>query len=409
MKMTVAVRHLAVLLAACAWAASAAADVGKLEPVAPDVQEAIGASPVFVMNAEFTKPPEGSGVTSDKSRMTSLSAGSWKVLVAIDSRQADATEPDVLRFDFSGQGKLVDGNVATFSQDAASMNGYFYGKFGPAVVQAQREGESFPVAVSGYYYKFGADRRFSLLACRASQGQCVFGEKPLAVRLIDGTGNLCVNDKPAAPTSRRQSFTHGDTVLIDTGKGDFSDAGAVLKAYYGQPVHVAGTWYSVAVSNDGKTVSAQPLELAAGQVKVAAKGWSATLVGKGGVFYVNSDGQPINLPADSYEVQECTLYGPATGRAGGRAVAGCVRTGNEPPLAVQAGQTAEWELGTPLQASPAVRVAGRQVHFNLQITDAHGLRVNQLTLANGELPAEPKVSILDAAGQEVYVATLSYG
>jgi hypothetical protein len=61
-----------------------------------------------------------------------------------------------------------------------------------------------------------------------------------------------------------------------------------------------------------------------------------------------------------------------------------------------------------LQAKARAYVRGREVSFSLQLSDAAGLGVSNITV-DGQRPPAPKLRIRSAAGQEIGCYDFHYG
>ena len=63
----------------------------------------------------------------------------------------------------------------------------------------------------------------------------------------------------------------------------------------------------------------------------------------------------------------------------------------------------------PISASVQARSYPSQIAFTLQLQDADGKKLSGIILPGGKRPAAPKVSIVDADGNEVYKFSMQYG
>ncbi len=382
------------------------AAVGDLKPVSVSPRQALMAKPLFGSRGSFTKPTEGDGTVNKHAMVATLKSGKLVIKVAIDTRSPDTKVPDVIRFDFTGKGRFDNKLVVPLkrlNQARAS--------FGPATLDVQVDGRTIPVTVRGGYFKSGTYRQMNVSFGTAVEGTCAFGEKTYAVRVIDGNNNLRLGD---VTTKKKQSgklrgINAGDTLVVDTGDGSFAKS---IKSFYGQPVLVDGKWYDVTISADASKVSAKPLVITTGMIKIAHKEWSATFIGEKYILKLKGDAAPIAVPPDRYvvtdyqEMVRTDLGKPPANLLTGR---GGFYRGKGKVVDVKADQTTEIPIGSPLTASITAKQSGRTMRLSLVLTDASGASVDNLSDPKGGNPPAPKVEIFDAEGKSVYKCTLEYG
>ena len=383
------------------------AAVGDLKPVSVSPRQALMAKPLFGSRGSFTKPTEGDGTVNKHAMVATLKSGKLVIKVAIDTRSPDTKVPDVIRFDFTGEGKFDDKLVVPLkrlNQDQAS--------FGPATLDVQVDGRTIPVTVRGGYFKSGTYRQMNVSFGTAVEGTCAFGEKTYAVRVIDGNNNLRLGDVTTQIKHNRKlmGINAGDTLVVDTGDGSFAKP---IKSFYGQPVLVDGKWYDVTISADVSKVSARQMEIEeAGTIKITHKEWSATFIGEKYILMLKGDTAPIAVPPDRYVVTDYQeMVGSEPGKSPARLMSGF--GGNYPGkgkvVEVKADQMTEIPIGSPLTASITAKQSGRTVRLSLVLTDASGANVDDLTGPKGGRPPAPKVEIFDTEGKSVYKCTLEYG
>jgi hypothetical protein len=387
-------------------AAAAAGQELKYVPCAPD--DAIGARGIGASPTDFDKPGDGAGTVNKNAVVASFSSSNTPLKVAIDSAKADAKGPDLLRLDFSGAGKFDNECVVPFeirSSGDKSLNA----EIGPKTVQAKVDGKTIPVTVKGTYFKSEAARYLNLTVTAGAEASCKFGEKTYKVRLIDGTGNLKFTDaaRPLLGNGHPISYQPGDTVLVDSGDGTF--AKGVWKGFYGQPVVVDGKAYQLTVSTDGTKVSAEPLTVELGKIKVDQGNWNAILAGKKNVLYVAGGKDPVAVPADEYAVlqYQVTQEGADKATLSGRGAQD--KSSYYTPVPVAAGKVTDLAIGAPLKAVVEGLKSGDSIALSLVLTDAGGGRITSLATSAGGQPDPPKVTIVDASGATVHKATLEYG
>ena len=323
--------------------------------------------------------------------------------VAIDSTKADATQSDVLRLDFSGQGKFKDAPTAGIKIRPA-RSGTTMGAIGPVVVVAKRGGRSIPVAVRGHYWKQATRRGLSLMLSSVMEGKCKFGAKTYPVRVVDGNANLGFSDalKPPFSPQSRMPF---DRILVDTGDGKFS-SGATT-SYVGQPTFVDGKWYSINIAD--MKITAAPQKITGGSIKVNAPRWRCTLIGKKNYLTLNGGTEPIAVPADEYRTANYTVFNGSDPRKRSATISGYGSFSSGKAFTVASGQTADLSIGAPIEATVVAAKRGTKVNMNLMMTDALGGRIRSITTSAGTRPPAPSIEVVDKAGKIVYTAKLKYG
>ena len=397
------------LSAPAAWGA-------ELSRIACDPSDALNHQPCRASGAARTKPAEGSGAVNAKAIVISFRGLAVPLKVAVDSAKPDAKAPDILRLDFTGKGRFTDAPTVPL-KDISTGGGFFQhiyniqAKFGPETIQADLPGGKVPVIVRGEYFKADQYRHLLLSVGTALQGRCRFGRRVVAVRIIDGDGDLRLGGtwRALGPRLFGGQVTPGDTLAIDTGDGSFTKG--VRKFCYGSPVEIDGAWYDVKLAEDGKKITAEPLKVDLGKIQIDHPKWSCLLVGRKYLLRLSGGPAPVTVPADRYMVTKYEQWGPA-GAAGRRAYLSCsdLATGAGASVAVTAGKTAKVTLGSPLTASVSItKRSGDMLSLSLVLLDASGRKVSDLQLPNGKQPAAPKVVVKDADGKPIYTCSLEYG
>lgn len=377
---------------------------GKVKQVACDPALALDGNPVPTRAGGFVAPLEDAGTVHDDAVVAWLGSDRLPIAVAVDSRQADATDRDVLRFDFSGKEQFAGKPVVPLKV-SRRWDDSIENVFGPTTIQFKRGHTTIPVTVQGEYCKYGNRRRSLTVEIGAAlQWQCRFGEKTHAVRLVDGNANFAFGDRatPNVKDGRVIGVSQHDTLAVDAGDGSFDRQ--VLKAYYGHPVWVDGVWYHVALSADGTQIAARPLDAQTAQLKIPHPVWSARLAGRKYLLTLSGSTEPVSVPADRYTVLQYRQSTPLDEkeRPGWFAL---TWISDSPGLAgkaidAAAGKTVEVALGTPLCGRITPEVDGRTVHLDFTVVDASGAAVNRVYLAN-DWPAA-NFEILDADGKCVH-------
>jgi hypothetical protein len=381
------------------------AEVGDLKPVPG---EAMQSAPLYAGGDSFTKCRKGDGTVSKHAMAVALKApppSNLRIKVAIDSDSPDSKVPNVVRLDFTRQGRFAGAPVVPLVR--TSRGSQFNGQIGPATVQVPRGKTSLPVHVSGRYYKSGDYRNVTLSLSTALEGTCQFGEKTYPVRIIDGNSNLRCGDttRPQRRGGKVRGLIWGDRLIVDTGDGKFG--GAVEKSYYGHPVMVDGAWYDVKLSSDGTKVSATPSDLETAKLKIPHDRWTITLAGAKYVFALSGKDEPVEIPADRYTVTQFCQFDK--GKRMNRLASGDLdaRRGTAKALNVPAGETTELAIGTPLTASIKTKTRRRVVSMDFKLTDASGAETT-VYLGKGGRPT-PKLEVLDSDGKRVHSGNFEYG
>ena len=392
----------------CLLATALAAWAGELTPVACDSDLALGTQPVYIQSDAFKPGQADSGLVSSQARVGTVSGQGWALQVAIDSSTADAKAPDTVRLDGAGKGQFTGAAAATL-KPAASSDGLYRATFGPVEVKAAVNGKQVPVMVSGEYIKSGAFRQVQIKLGTALQGKCTFGDRELVVRIVDGDNNM----QPGNAWQKRSfgknvAIVTGDTMAVDLGDGSFTKG--VRKACCGSPVEVGGKWYEVAVSQDGKQVSAKPVELAGGMIRIDHPKWSVMLVGDKLILPLEGGPEPVAVPAGEYVMRSYEEWS-APNDKGQRAqlAVGLLPAAASSKVAVEVGKTAEIAIGSPLNATVKANKQANQIILSMDLTDVAGRRVGGLVTYDGSSPPKPQITVKDAAGKQAYQNSLEYG
>ncbi len=411
--MTRTIAAAAVLLAA-SWAR---AGVGDLRPVAVEHGQALQQRPLSCYGRQFAQRAEGDGTVNPHATVGTMRGGKLTVRVAIDSMAPDATAPDAIRLDFSGEGTFGGKPVVPLKGKKTGQS--YNARVGPVTLQVSVGDRNVPVRVTGQYNKSGSYRNLNLLLGTAVEGSCRFGKKTYRVRIVDGDSNLVLGDpvKRTRQLLRTVGVETGDTLVIDGGNGTFG--AGTQRVLYGSPVRVDGTWYAVTISGDGAKVAAKPLAIETAMVRVPHAKWAAMFLGKEHCLYVQGGPEPIALPADQYiicnyhETEKAASRSPAMLTCSGRRE---LQSGKAKSFDAPAGRTTEVALGAPLAAGLKITrrkttLGQTQVRIDLALLDAGGRAVDYVHTPNNRngRPDPPTVEVFDAGGRRVYTCKLEYG
>jgi hypothetical protein len=326
------------------------------------------------------------------------------VQIAIDSAKPDATQPDLVRLDFSGKGKFTGAPTASIKMRPSGSRGATMGTVGPVIVAVKRDGQSIPVFIRGTYWKQNTSRGLSLMLTSAVEGSCKFGAKTYPVRVIDGNSNLKFTDalKPPYRPSTTMAF---DRITVGDSNGAFSRNSA--GSYVGQPISVDGKLYSVDIS--GMKIKATPMKIAGGSVKVNAPRWSCTLVGKKYYLSLTGGKAPVSVPADEYVTANYTVFTGSDPRKRCATIRGYGSYRGGKAFTVGSGQTVDLALGAPIEATVLASKRAGKVSINLMMKDPLGGRISSITTEEGKRPPAPSIDVVDKSGKTVYTAKLEYG
>ena len=395
-------KRLATIIFALAMSAAVAySETGDLKPVS--------VSPVGVPRTQsyncqlFVPRTEGDGTVSKNAIVGTVTMAGKQVKIAIDSNSPDANKPDVIRFDFTGAGKFGQTNVVPLQLRNTGQTDFMYGQFRGGDLVFDLNGKSIPVYVEGQYQRYTGGRNLYFTAVTGLEGTCEIGGKMHNVQITSGAGDFKIGQ-----TTRRQgSIIRGDIVLLDY------DPNRTSRIYFlDQPIQADGKWFKLKLSDDQSRISAEPIEIATGEIKTDLKVQSAkiTLAGKKNFLVVGVSDKPITVPADNYVIVDYSHVIPPVAFNFSPA-------GKDVMLEVKGGSSVVIPIGKALIAKLDVSTHDGMATFNLSETDNCGMRA-RVSFAGGPVEgdiqqkmeaAKPKVFVYDSDGKEVYKATLEYG
>lgn len=384
-------RTLTWLWAVLACVSPLAAEVGDLQSVAPGQGLAMFPPQTVMSPQGLATAGPASGTASPKAYLATFSREGLTVNVALDAARKGSDKPEVFRLDFSGTGDFKAASVipAKGTKDVFTAP--------PTLLTVQINGRKVNLLVSVSVYKPTKGATAVLTMGTAMKGTCTFGDKALPVCILDTSGNLSCHD--ADPWPYRGPGL-GDTLIV---AADNTFKNPLAQVKLGKRVCLQGQWYDVQVSDDLK-ITATPVKVETGMINIQMERWQGQLTSQYHDLSLTGSKKPISVPAGSYVVtglQELRPGKPAdataTYAAGGK------------NIDVQPGQTAEVEIGSPIQASLSVNAAAGQVSFGLQATDRTGLRLVEITNNAGRRPPTPTIEIFDSTGKKIYSSGMEYG
>jgi len=395
------------VLIAGTCSAAMAGQVGVLEPVAGDFLAPDMRAGAPISSQTFLVAQGKPGIVNPKAVVATFTPPGRKLLVAVDSDDAQASAPSILRFDFSGQGDFANAPTVPLKSDRS-------GRYSSdrATIMADLDGRPTPVTVTvPVYVRSGAQRYMYIQLSMAAAGDCRFGEQVRPVAVVDRDGNLSLGDavRPLDQSGPSRQ-ARGDMLLVGEPGGTL--AGAAWH-YLGSPLKVGNRWYMVKVDPASLQVTAEPVDLATGSIQIAHDHWNATLVGKQYVLRLSGSKEPVEAPVGRYYL---SVYQETASADGGQQATLNVQRTRPPRDAglfeVAAGQTVQVATGSPVGWAAKPTVRGRDVTFDLETVDNSGATNTevavQLTDASGR-PQVPKLVVKDAAGQVVHQGTFEFG
>ena len=379
------------------------------------VAVALLSAPVLaaVGDLEYAKgPPAGRGVSIQFSTPRKIQGGNGTGLpkgnlvlasgtmagTQVSAALTGAKDYDALRLDLTGKGDFKNAPKVPVRTTRKSGKTYL-AVIGPARVSLKKDGKTVPVTVSGQYYESRGRPRLYVTLTAAVEGTCAFGKTIRKVRITDASGNLRFDDASTG-TNTRGRF---DLVQLADENGQFVSGREAQSTMLGHPMQVGGTWYTL-TAKDMK-VSAAPATCPMGKIVGKGDKWQLTLRGSKYSITVAGGAEPVEIPADTYQVMGCNYF-PTGGQGQTRAKVTC-----SPHLSVKlsAGKTFDVPMGLPIKASIAVTVKKRKAYFNVKQTDAAGNRITSILNADGRRPKAPAIDVIDKTGKVVYTAQLGYG
>ena len=372
------------------------------------VAVALSSAPALaaVGDLEYAKGPAvGRGISVQFATPRKVPAGNGKgdLVIASGKMAGESIQAalsgvkgfDALRLDLTGKGDFRNAPkvpVRTIRKSATM----YTAKIGPARVSLTKDGKVVPVTVSGQYYESRGRPRLYITLTAAVEGSCAFGKTVRKVRITDASGNLRFDDAGTGANARGRF----DTVQLADATGRLP-GGRSTGTALGHPMQIDGRWYTLAVK--GMKVSARRATCPMG--KIAGKGakWQLSLRGRKYTITVDGGTQPVEIPADTYQVMACKYH---HSEGSSRAM-----VSSSPHLSVKVlpGKTFEIPMGMPIKVNIAATVRNRKVAFSIKQTDAAGNRITRVLNASGRRPKAPAIDVIDKAGKIVYTAKLEYG
>ncbi|MFP4052898.1 MAG: hypothetical protein ACLFV7_03440 [Phycisphaerae bacterium] len=336
--------------------------------------------------------------------------------IVIDTRKPSDRKPNIARIVFGGKGDdFREALTSPVSMERHGSNRVT--TIQPVMAKVKVRGTTIPVQVGGRYSNFGRRRMLELLAATASEAECDFGGRTARVRLMDRTGNLQVTDAFRPDRNAYQGYQRGDSCEVRFKNADGKLT--VVKGPLGCPVKVDGAWWTLELSEDGKSISAKPFDVPMGKVKLPDWQVRGYMVSEELVIPISSPSggeKAFQVPAGTYVLRGIDMSRRRRNENGSQTFYDHIniddRAGNA-PVTVKAEKTTDLNVGEPLIAGLDVRslkggFTGRRIRLNLNLTDCAGRQVRWLNVSNRR-PDAPTFQVTGEDGKMVYSNSLEYG
>ena len=271
-----------------------------LQAVGCDPYQALLNTPLVASGKGLVKAPPSAGTHSPQALLAKFSGKGFTFRAALDADSAAAQRFTCLRLAFSEAAPFAADTTVELTPLYAT-NTQFAAQFGPQTFNVPLNGRTLPVTVAGSYTQDNSGGRLTLALATALQGACAFAEQTHAVRLVSGDNSLQPGSPfpPTVADIAAKGFHGGDTVVVDTGDGTFSNS---IRAFYGHPLQVDGHWYTLALTPDASAFIATPFTGATGSITMNQGRWEAILLGKTHLLHLTGDAGTFTIPADQYRV-----------------------------------------------------------------------------------------------------------
>jgi hypothetical protein len=360
-------------------------------------------------------PPEKrlAGLVSPKAMTGKLAMAGKSVSLAIDAR-TEGGELAVLRLDLAGKGDfqaatVIELQVPKANQPAGASPMHFFN------YQAALPGTAgHPLYLTGNLSPaFMIDKAtgkadkevffVNQLCAEVRSGMVTIAGTPRAVALVDADGNGLFNDADGIEKVKDQTVRRGDVVLVDSGKGDFSDPATLRLVVLNHLLDVDGKFYAFQVDPMGKSAKAGLAKVAFGKLRFEAGGMNLTGALAGSltdVAVTSAAEKPV--PADKYQIGRLQIVDPASKAR--------IILGRLPPVEVLPGQT----LTVPVYSSLECRIAAapmndkREVILSAKLATGTGQPVAYVYDQAGKM-ASIGLEIRDADGKKIHQGNFQYG
>jgi len=330
------------------------------------------------------------------------------VKVAFDADDPKAEMLDVARIDLTGKGNFADARTVKLTAAPVNVTSATAkvvtqtASFAPQPIEIVKDGKKVPVILTGRYSKSGVREYGSVAIQLAAEGQCQFGDVVRKVYVADTNGNFEIGDVIVRKVATRE-YKSPDTCVIANAAGLLDAASCEASARMGEPVQVAGKWYTL--TGGGMKIAAEPVAGSTGKLAIESPSWQAMLTGNGGTLSVKGGKEPVDIPAGEYQLRMFRLYSQADANNAAPSVSGSYTK----QVKIEAGKTVSLALGADITMALSTAVTGDKVQISAAMSDSAGSKISVLYGAGGKRPAAPEVEVVNKKGEVIHTGTLAYG
>jgi hypothetical protein len=338
------------------------------------------------------------------------------VKVAFDADDPKAEMLDVARIDRTGKGNFAKAETVKLTKStirlasvsvktttaAAARNELQTASFAGCPVEIVKDGKKVPVLVSGRCYKSGAREYGSVAIQLAAEGQCKFGDVVRKVYVADTNRNFEIGDVVVRKVADRE-YKLPDTCVIANAAGLLDAASCEATARMGEPVQVAGKWYTL--TGGGMKIAAEPIAGSTGKLAIESPSWQAMLTCKEYNLSLKGGKEPVEIPVGEYQVLMFHLYRQADANNATPNLSGSYAK----QVKIEAGKTVSLALGADITLTLNTEVTGDKARISAVMTDSAGSRIAALYGPGGKRPPAPEVEVVNKKGEVIHTGTLAYG
>jgi len=330
------------------------------------------------------------------------------VKVAFDADDPKAEMLDVARIDLTGKGNFADARTVKLTAAPVKLTSATTkvvmqsASFAPLAVEIAKNGQKVPVVLTGRCYKSGTREYGSVSFQMAVEGQCKFGDVVRKVYVTDTNRSFEIGDVVVSKLADRE-YKSPDTCVIANAAGLLDAASREATARMGEPVQVAGKWYTL--TGGGMKIAAEPVAGSTGKLAIESPSWQALLTGNGGTLSVKGGKEPVEIPAGEYQLRMFRLYSQADANNAAPSVSGSYTK----QVKIEAGKTVSLALGADITMTLNTAVTGDKVQISAAMTDSAGSKISALFGPGGKRPPAPEVEVVNKKGEVIHTGTLAYG
>lgn len=330
------------------------------------------------------------------------------VKVAFDADDPKAETLNVARIDLTGKGNFADARTVKLTGDPARLTSAATkvvmqsASFAPLAVEIAKDGQKVPVILTGRCYRSGAREYGSVAIQMAAEGQCKFGDVVRKVYVADTNRSFEIGDVIVRTVANRE-YKSPDACVIANAAGGLDAASCEASARMGDPVQVAGKWYTL--TGGGMKIAAEPIAGSTGKLAIDSPSWQATLTSKEYTLSLKRGKEPVDIPAGEYQVQMFRLFS----QAGADNAVPSLYGSYAKQVRIEAGKTVSLSLGADITLTLNTAVTGDKVRISAAMTDSAGSKISALYGPGGKRPAAPEVEVVNKKGEVIHTGTLAYG